>query len=198
MERFQKGPEKTFGRKPGVVSAAALPPKQARFVEEYLIDLNGKRSAIRAGYAENSAEVRASQLLRKLKVAAAVKEGMKKREARTFITQDKVLKETALLAFSCVNDYLVDDDGNVSLAPGAPEGAMRAISSIKRKIRVVGQGEAAMRIVDVELRLWDKPTPLKLGGRHVGLFPNEVKADMGEDTLAGILARAAARGLNGK
>ena len=34
-----------------------LTPKQARFVEEYLIDLNGKQAAVRAGYAVKAAEV---------------------------------------------------------------------------------------------------------------------------------------------
>lgn len=37
--------------------------KQKRFADEYLIDLNGTKAAIRAGYAENSAAVQASQML---------------------------------------------------------------------------------------------------------------------------------------
>lgn len=37
----------------------ALGSKQARFVEEYLVDLNGKQAAIRAGYSPRSAEVTA-------------------------------------------------------------------------------------------------------------------------------------------
>ncbi|WP_282608445.1 terminase small subunit [Pelagibius sp. Alg239-R121] len=32
-----------------------LTPKQARFVEEYLIDLNATQAAIRAGYSEKTA-----------------------------------------------------------------------------------------------------------------------------------------------
>ena len=40
-----------------------LNPKQQRFVDEYLIDLNGKQAAIRAGYSEKTAEVQASRLL---------------------------------------------------------------------------------------------------------------------------------------
>ena len=37
-----------------------LTPKQARFCEEYVIDLNGKQAAIRAGYSQRSAEYLAS------------------------------------------------------------------------------------------------------------------------------------------
>ena len=34
---------------------ARLTPKQARFVEEYLVDLNATQSAIRAGYSKKTA-----------------------------------------------------------------------------------------------------------------------------------------------
>ena len=40
-----------------------LNPKQKRFVSEYLIDLNAKQAAIRAGYSPKTAEVQASRLL---------------------------------------------------------------------------------------------------------------------------------------
>lgn len=40
-----------------------LSHKQARFVDEYLIDCNGAAAAVRAGYAPGSAKVAASRLL---------------------------------------------------------------------------------------------------------------------------------------
>ena len=39
-----------------------LTPKQARFVEEYLVDLNATQAAIRAGYSSKGATVRGSEL----------------------------------------------------------------------------------------------------------------------------------------
>ena len=62
----------------------------------------------------------------------------------------------------------VDDAGNVKLAPGAPDGALRAISSVKHKTRTYG-GDNPVTEHDVEIRLWNKPEPLKLAGRHVGV-----------------------------
>jgi phage terminase small subunit len=53
-----------------------LTPKQARFVEEYIVDLNGKRAAIRAGYSPKTAEVQASRLLRYAQVRMAIKAAM--------------------------------------------------------------------------------------------------------------------------
>lgn len=55
---------------------AELPPKQRKFVAEYLVDLHQRNAAIRAGYSERTADVQASQILRKLKVRAAVDAGM--------------------------------------------------------------------------------------------------------------------------
>lgn len=46
----------------------ALTPKQKRFCEEYLIDLNATQAAIRAGYSPKTAEQTASRLLRNVKV----------------------------------------------------------------------------------------------------------------------------------
>ncbi len=65
--------------------------KQERFVAEYLIDLNAKQAAIRAGYAEKGAAVEGSRLLATPKVATAVAAAQAARAERTEITQDFVV-----------------------------------------------------------------------------------------------------------
>lgn len=148
------------------LDAEGLTPKQARFKDEYLLDLNGKQAAIRAGYSPKTAEQQASRLLSHAKVAASIARAQERRSAETGITQERVLTELALLAFSDLEHYTVSDTGDVELAPGAPRGAMRALSSIKRRISIDKDGAITR---EVELKLWDKPGPLKLAGRHVGL-----------------------------
>ena len=180
------------------LSKGALPPQQASFAREYLVDLNGKQAAIRAGYSPKTAEMQASRLLRSVKVKRVVDAALKKRAAKTEITQEKVLKELTVLAHSNVDDYQMDEGGRLVPAEGKPPAVMRAVSSVKYRSRTIGAGKAAQVVREVEFRLWDKPGTLKLEGRHVGLFPNEVKLEVGEETLAGILGRAAARGLNGR
>ena len=69
-----------------------MTPKQARFVEEYLIDRNGTQAAIRAGYSERSAEVTASRLLRNDKVAAAIRKATEKRSERVELKADDVIR----------------------------------------------------------------------------------------------------------
>ena len=67
---------------------AKLTPRQARFVEEYLIDLNATQAAIRAGYSEKGATVRGSELLANRNVSEAVAEKRSAQQKRTQITQD--------------------------------------------------------------------------------------------------------------
>jgi phage terminase small subunit len=49
-----------------------MTPKQARFVAEYAVDMNGTQAAIRAGYSKTRAHVTASELLDDPEIAAAV------------------------------------------------------------------------------------------------------------------------------
>ena len=79
---------------------------QKRFVQEYLIDLNATQAAIRAGYSKKTAQEQASRLLSKVKVQADIQKAMKRRSERTGITQDRVLEELALIAFSDISELL--------------------------------------------------------------------------------------------
>ncbi len=69
-----------------------LTPKQARFVEEYLLDLNATQAAIRAGYSARNADKIGPELLGKTRVAEAVKAAQQARTERTEITQDEVIR----------------------------------------------------------------------------------------------------------
>lgn len=81
----------TRNAKPKAKRGSCLNPKQARFVEEYLVDLNGKQAAIRAGYAPGSAEVAASRLLTVDKVRAEVETRKKARTQKLDLTVERVL-----------------------------------------------------------------------------------------------------------
>jgi hypothetical protein len=83
-------PKRTLGRNP-------VSPKQARFVEEYLIDLNAKQAAIRAGYSAKTAAVIGAQNLTKLNVAEAIEKAKAKRSERTELTADWVIDQAAIL-----------------------------------------------------------------------------------------------------
>ena len=77
-----------------------LTDKQKRFCEEYLIDLNATKAAIRAGYKEKTAYAQGQRLLKKVEAQEYLQELMDERSKRTEITADRVLQELAAIAFS--------------------------------------------------------------------------------------------------
>lgn len=78
----------------------ALNERQKLFVAEYLKDPNAKGAAIKAGYSEKTAEQIGYQLLQKTSVAEAITKAQQKRERRTEITADKVLKALSDIGFN--------------------------------------------------------------------------------------------------
>ena len=71
---------------------ANLTPKQQRFVEEYLIDLNATQAAIRAGYSEKTAQEIGSENLSKPMVAKAIAEAQEKLSNKTQVTVEMVVQ----------------------------------------------------------------------------------------------------------
>lgn len=86
--------------------------KQKKFCEEYLIDLNGTRAAIRAGYSEDTAGVIASENLQKPYIRKYIDEqleiGMQQRKTEL---KTKVLGELNNIAFD-EGEIITDKDGN--------------------------------------------------------------------------------------
>ncbi len=89
-----------------------MTPKQQRFVEEYLIDLNATQAAIRAGYSENAAKEQGYENLTKPHIAEAIAEAMAVRSERTKIDADWVLARLAGEATADLAD-LYDENGGL-------------------------------------------------------------------------------------
>jgi len=68
-----------------------LTTRQARFIEEYLVDGNGTQAAIRAGYAASGAYTEASRLLRNAEVARAIKTRQEADSARLGLSRERVV-----------------------------------------------------------------------------------------------------------
>jgi hypothetical protein len=69
-----------------------LTPRQSRFVDEYLVDLNATQAAIRAGYSARTANEQGPRLLVNVGVATAIQAAQEVRSQRVRITQDDVLR----------------------------------------------------------------------------------------------------------
>lgn len=73
-----------------------LTDKQKKFCEEYIVDLNATQAAIRAGYSEKTANRIGTENLSKLVIQQYLSLLKGKREERTQITADRVLKDIDL------------------------------------------------------------------------------------------------------
>lgn len=75
-----------------MADASKLTEKERIFADEYIKTTNATQSAIKAGYAENSASVTGSKMLRKPKVRQYIDEVMSERSKNTIATADEVLE----------------------------------------------------------------------------------------------------------
>ena len=74
-----------------------LTPKQERFIDEYMIDLNATQAAIRAGYSIKTASEQGCVLLKNPKVLARVEERKANLSIKTKLTQEWVLEQLNLI-----------------------------------------------------------------------------------------------------
>jgi phage terminase small subunit len=162
----------------------ALTPKQARFVEEYLIDLNATRAAIRAGYSARTAEQQGPRLLGNVGVAAAIREAQQARSKRTEITSDRVLTELARIGFANMADYMrVGPSGDPQLDFSAlTRDQAAALQEVTVENYVSGRGDDAREVRRIKFKLADKRAALVDIGRHLGMFKS-----LHEHTGSGVL-----------
>ena len=150
-----------------------LTPKQSRFVEEYLLDLNGKQAAIRAGYSPKTAEVQGSRLLRNAKVQKALEAAVQARSRRTEVTADRVVAEFAKLAFADMRDYWPKMGETVDLHR-LDQDRTAAIGEITIDEVVDAGGTLHRR---TRLKLHDKKGALDSLARHLGMFVDRHAAE---------------------
>ena len=83
-----------------------LTARQAKFVREYLVDLNGAQAAIRAGYSQKGANVRAAELLANRTVLELISAGQQKRAAKLDLDAERVLREWLEIATADVRELV--------------------------------------------------------------------------------------------
>jgi len=142
-----------------------LTVKQKLFCDEYLKTINGKQSAISAGYSKNAAESQASTLLTYPKVKAYLKKRMDARSARTEITQDMVIRRWGLIAFANIKDFIVWDSKGVVRMKGSDELTRDQAASISEIIQVSTKDGISFRF-----KMKDDQKALDAIAKHLGMF----------------------------
>jgi phage terminase small subunit len=148
--------------------AKQLNPKQKRFCEEYLKDLNSSQAAIRAGYSEKTAGQIGHELLKKPEAAMYIAALKNQRSNRTQISADRVLEELSNIAFANIVDIVTADrDGLV----------IRDIENLTKEQQVAIAESGSVTTVgmhgnsntSVKTKMHDKLGALKLLCQHLGV-----------------------------
>ena len=187
---------------------AELTPKQARFVEEYLTDLNATQAAIRAGYSAANADKIGSELLGKTRVKEAIDAAKVQRSEKTEITSERVLKEIAAMAFYDPADLVeimrelkpgdepgegqcvIEVDGREYVMEGIA--SPRDIKKLPEAIRRAIVGWGYDRNQNFTIKLADKSKALDQLARHLSLYNDKLEVT-GLGALADRMERAVKR-----
>jgi phage terminase small subunit len=151
-----------------------LDARESRFVSAYLIDLDPRRAAIEAGYAESVANSKSYSWVGNSRVKPhvfeAIAEAKAKRSQRTEITQDRVLQELARIGFFDVRraftaegtirplDELDDDTAAALVVEASQSTDGEGCTSYTRRIKFA-----------------DKLRALELIGKHLGMFRDRLE-----------------------
>ena len=146
--------------------------KQARFCEEYMVDLNATQAAIRAGYSPASAKTVGPRLLENVGVQKLIAQLQAEQSRRT---GDRVVRELAKIAFVNAADLI--DPKTASLKSDASHDDLAAVQSVKVKMF----GEDGL---EQEVKLADKLRALDLLGKHLGMYKDTSEKDPAADALA--------------
>lgn len=106
-----------------------ITPKQMRFIDEYFIDFNGTKAAIRAGYPAKSARSTASRMLTKAHIQAEIQARMRERSEQTKIQKEELVLACAEVIRASISHYLDPITGLLNYSQSSPN--QRAIASYK-------------------------------------------------------------------
>ncbi len=149
---------------------ADITPKQQRFVDEYLVDLNATQAAIRAGYSKKTAMQQGSRLLSNAKVCAEVTRRNGKRTEKLVVNAEWLLQRLAAEATADLND-IYNEDGGMKPIKEWPliwrQGLVAGVESDQQFEHVDGQKVPAGYLK--KLKLSDRVKRLELLGRHIAV-----------------------------
>jgi phage terminase small subunit len=172
-----------------------LTPRQAKFVQEYLVDLNATQAAIRAGYSEKTADVQGPRLLGNVGVAAAIAAAGKRVAAKADVTVGRVVAELAKIGFSSLGDVTDWGVKEVAIGYDADGKRLRAedigdaavvhyvdapwVKPINRDDLPVdvraAVAEVSLGREGFKIKMHDKAAALQQLGRYLGMFVDKTE-----------------------
>ncbi len=143
-----------------------LTPKQALFVQEYLVDLNGHQAAIRAGYAPKNARITAYQNLTKPYISKAIDAAKLKRLKKIETKADSILIQLDGMRTSDLVDVMQEDGAFLPIREWPLIWRQMLVSMDVREEWVDVDGEARLVGRVVKAKFMDRCRIIELEGRH--------------------------------
>jgi phage terminase small subunit len=147
-----------------------LTAKEAKFVEEYLVDLNASAAARRAGYSEKTANRIAFQNLSKVHIQEALTFARQELSVKSGITPEMVIKARGNIAFFDIAECYTDD-GSLKHIHDIPKETRLAMSGLESEEIFAGRGDDRVYIGQAKkVKFWDKNRALEALEKHFGLY----------------------------
>jgi phage terminase small subunit len=150
-----------------------LTAKQAPFIDEYMVSLNGTQAAIRAGYSRKTARAIASESLRKPETAAETARRRRQLNEKFEGLIFRVIEQLCHIAYANYGDVLDPKWTYKPLREWPPE-FLSAVKSMKYSEKLAPNGPPGkrQRIVDqLNIKTYHKLFALGLLGEFMGIFP---------------------------
>lgn len=156
-----------------------LRPRQQRFLDEYLVDLNGSAAVLRSGFKTKYPESTAQKMLAVPSMNAALKERQAAMARRLEITQDNIARELAKIGFASSEDFY-DADGNQlpwRLISSRAKAAIKSII-IDETIEASSDPEKPPIVKRrTKFYLHDKRAALNDLAQHLGMYKHHIEID---------------------
>ena len=168
-----------------------LTPKEQRFCDEYLIDLNATQAAIRAGYSRHTARSIGSENLTKPDIISQIENAKIERATRTGRDAAWVLTRLANEAKADLND-LCDDAGALLPISEWPliwrQGLVSGID-----VEIIRGPDGNETGLVKKIKFSDRVRRLELICKHVSVRAFEDRISLGIDDIPGRMERALKR-----
>lgn len=158
-----------------------LTGKQKRFCDEYLIDFNATQAAIRSGYSVKTAYSIGDENLRKPEIQEYIKNKQQRVSNRLDISQERILKELASIAFSDVRQFYDESGALKSIKDLADEDAASLAGLKVDELWEVFGEDRKQTGVTKEIKRWDKIKAIETINKMLGYNAPDKKELTGRD-----------------
>ncbi|PRD42068.1 terminase small subunit [Phyllobacterium phragmitis] len=174
-----------------------LTARRRLFAHEYLIDLNGTKAAIRAGFSEKRASVEAAELLKDPQVAALIEQLKAERIKRVEADSDMVLRDLLEYRDADIRQIYNENDTLKPIHEWPAFFTRLGVVSIKTREEFQTVDDERELVGYVKEVKWENKTRIiELIGKHitVNAFRDKVEHDV-SDPLKKLYDEIAGRGL---